>query len=493
MRCRVGRGLVNTAYGSFLILYLYAAAAYGLTREAPLAWFEAGMLATLVLWGVGHGLLGTWPAVGRWPLALGVLALAYGWFVTGVGAVNEALLDDRLPTWESWFPDTLRNSWASYVPELSVAAMTRTSALIAAFWIAIALWRRPTWARALILTMVVTASGMVLLFLLQRLVGGPFLLDSVQANVKLAFATYRYHGNAAAFLNLFWPICLAIAAFAALRRSAGWPLWFFPAALVFLANFLNVSKAGNVLAFVGLIFFALLLIPVVRHEFRRARKTPKTSHLIAALVPLVIIIASLPFALPWGRWEYFAQTAESGADGSRLAAYQVFVQMLPESSWGGFGPGTFQQIYRQYVEGNRALENQAYWTAHQDYIQTLVEWGYAGTAIWGLLLCGGIVPLARLAFRKTERPSREFEGYRIGLADHVRAFLATTPGPQEPVFASGALVAVILTALHALVDFPMQIASIQLFFLTLVALGWSQPPRERASRQPASSEEDEND
>jgi hypothetical protein len=47
------------------------------------------------------------------------------------------------------------------------------------------------------------------------------------------------------------------------------------------------------------------------------------------------------------------------------------------------------------------------------------------------------------------------------------------PSPREPCIAAGAFCAVILTALHAFVDFPMQIASLQFYFLTLLALGWS--------------------
>ncbi len=53
------------------------------------------------------------------------------------------------------------------------------------------------------------------------------------------------------------------------------------------------------------------------------------------------------------------------------------------------------------------------------------------------------------------------------------------PSPHEPCLAAGALCAVLLTALHALVDFPMQIASLQLYFLTLLALGWSYRIKEK--------------
>ncbi|HEY9715625.1 MAG TPA: hypothetical protein V6C72_19280, partial [Chroococcales cyanobacterium] len=54
-----------------------------------------------------------------------------------------------------------------------------------------------------------------------------------------------------------------------------------------------------------------------------------------------------------------------------------------------------------------------------------------------------------------------------------KTFFAAMPSPREPCIAAGAFCAVVLTALHAFVDFPMQIASLQFYFLTLLALGWS--------------------
>ena len=471
MRNAFGNRLLNTSYSLFLAWYVFAAAAYGLTREVPLAVFEWGMGSTFAIWLVAHLFLQRTPRTGIFPWIAVIAVLAFGWFVTSMAIIDDAITDDRLPGWDAWFPDTLRTNWSSYDAQLSSAAMIRTSVLLAAMLLAIDIWRDPRWARALIATMLLSAFAMVIFFFLQRIFGGPFLLDDLFHQTTLAFATYRYWGNAASYLNLSWPITAAVAFFAAIRKSFLWPLWLIPAAAVFAANFLNISKAGNVLAIIGAIVLALLLLPKVLVELKRGKLKIRRGQVLGALIPIILIAVALPFAIPWKRWEYLSNAGVSGTD--RPKAYALFMTMLPDSGWIGFGPGTFQLTYRRYVKDDPQVSHTPYWVAHEDYLQTAIEWGYLGTALWAFVLIPGAVSVGWRAGRKSPRPARETTIYRITLYDHISAFFSTLPAAFEPTFASGAFVAILLTALHSAVDFPMQIASLQLDFLVVIALGWS--------------------
>jgi len=478
MRNTFGNSLLTTSYSLFLAWYVFAAAAYGLTRDIPLAIFEWGMGGTFSIWLVAHILLRRMPRTGIYPWIAVIAVLAFGWFVTSMAILDDAITDDRLPGWDAWIPDTLLTNWSSYDAGLSSVAMIRTSVLLAAMLLAIDIWRDPRWARTLIATMLLSAFAMVVFFFLQRTFGGPFLLSDLFNKTTLTFATYRYWGNAASYLNLFWPLAVAVAFFAAIRKSFLWPLWFIPAAAVFAANFLNISKAGNVLAVIGAIALSLFLLPKALLELKRGKLKIRRGHFLGALIPIILIAVALPFAIPWKRWEYLSNAGVSGTD--RPKAYAKFLTMLPDSGWIGFGPGTFQRTYRRYVKDDPEVSHTPYWVAHEDYLQTAIEWGYLGTALWAFVLIPGAVAVGWKACRKSPRPPRETTTYRITLYDHFSAFFSTLPAPTEPAFACGAFVAILLTALHSLVDFPMQIASLQLYFLALVALGWSYLVREKS-------------
>ena len=86
---------------------------------------------------------------------------------------------------------------------------------------------------------------------------------------------------------------------------------------------------------------------------------------------------------------------------------------------------------------------------HEDYLQTLMEWGWIGSAFWALLFFGSIGVAARTLRRR---------GDDSPLSGRQRLFL------------TGAVLALGGVALHALVDFPLQIASLQLYVAMYVGI-----------------------
>ena len=83
--------------------------------------------------------------------------------------------------------------------------------------------------------------------------------------------------------------------------------------------------------------------------------------------------------------------------------------------------------------------------AHVDYIQSLVEWGWARAGIWAVLFFGGMIRCFYFC-----RWMRSAESALL--------------------FTSGLALAGV--ALHALVDFPLQIASLQIHVAVYLELGW---------------------
>jgi O-antigen ligase len=129
--------------------------------------------------------------------------------------------------------------------------------------------------------------------------------------------------------------------------------------------------------------------------------------------------------------------------------------MVPDAGVMGFGPGTFRVIFPSYQGtydfGSRTVP--LFWKdgffehAHEDYLETLIEWGYLGTLFWSVLVFGGIARGAMRYFQKQTSLS-------------LRWLLLCS------------LLALGGTLAHALIDFPLQIASIQLYVFVLLGICW---------------------
>lgn len=258
------------------------------------------------------------------------------------------------------------------------------------------------------------------------------------------FAAFRYHANAASFLNLSWP-----AAFAVWMRSRSldpsgivtsldFSVFFFLLAAVFV----NTSKAGHILGLVGLALIAW--------RFRSELK-PSNASLPVRLILTVVVVAMaavvlLPtISLSLVKWSELAGTG--GSFHGRLLAYQACLRALPESGFFGTGPGTFRLVFPEYSEylGNRII---GFWYhAHQDWLQGLLEWGYLGFVAWAVIFGGAFIRLGR----RIAEARRED---RMEISDSV------------------SMIALGVVLLHSLADFPLQIPAIQLLVVFYLAVAW---------------------
>ena len=263
------------------------------------------------------------------------------------------------------------------------------------------------------------------------------------------FAFYRYHGNAGAFLNLTWPLVLVFTrrAFASQRTSIISRVFWICASLACgSALFLNASKAA--------LAIGVLISPWVFFTGLKRLKQ-KTLFLVAAAVVLVIagaLFASSQFAHEAAFQRMTNPREVSASFYGRVTAYHQFVNAVPTVGAFGLGPGLFQVAFPYQVSplGNTMVGLREY--AHEDFLQTSLEWGWFGTIFWALLVGGGLY--------------RAFKTY---------AKRELFPSKTDRHLVLGAILCVIGTLAQATIDFPLQIASIRLVFLVLLAFCWASP------------------
>jgi len=123
---------------------------------------------------------------------------------------------------------------------------------------------------------------------------------------------------------------------------------------------------------------------------------------------------------------------------------------LPHVGFFGFGPGTFRVVFPGYNVGSGRTIPGTWRFLHEDYLQTVLEWGWLGSSVWALLFFGGIAVAIR-----------SYKGH--GRREWT---------PRRRVLQPLAIVALLGVALHALVDFPFQIESIQLYVATYLGICW---------------------
>lgn len=268
------------------------------------------------------------------------------------------------------------------------------------------------------------------------------------------FAAFRYHANAASFLNLSWP-----AAFAVWMRSRTKDpgsilssLDFCVLFFVIAAVFVNTSKAGHLLGIIGILAMGWRF----RSELKPRNISRSGVIVLAILLTGMLAVILLPAIFSSiEKWKGFA--ADGGSLRGRLEAYEVCLQAISSTGLYGSGAGTFRFVFHQFSSTKGGDVSASFWYhAHQDWLQGVIEWGYVGFAAWMVLFGGAI-----LRHGKRIREARENGHLEIS--------------------SSVSLIALTLVLMHSMVDFPLQIPAIQLLVVFYLAVGWVGPNRGGAS------------
>ena len=431
----------------FLATLVYAPWAYGSTRDWAVTGLNILMAVIVTLWTVGCLLRRNWPSIPP-TLAITSIALAaQGWFLVAnakfdydPATLEFIKLDPLLP----WAPGTLHRS-------LSLHSTLQVTAMLAAICFVCEMAQRAAWRKRLLWTIGVTGVSLVLLGLAQRFTNAPDIFWGSEEMGQSFFATYRYHSNAGAFVNLVWPIVAGFTLMAFLRGVDGWKrnIWAASLILCLAATAVIASRAAAVLTVVLTILWGAWVF----REIARSRwKGITVATAAVATLVIVLLIGSLAalagLDVSVKRWSKFNR--EVTEENPRLLTTQVCLDMIPEAGAWGFGPGTFQTAF-PYFTHRYGKQIAGKWIhAHEDYLQTLIEWGYVGGVGWAVLLFGGLLNSISRVIRYRNRLPIDVRVTHFALVTSLMGVL-----------------------LHALVDFPLQIASIQLYIAVLLGVLWA--------------------
>ncbi len=267
--------------------------------------------------------------------------------------------------------------------------------------------------------------------------------------VTTFFATYFYHGNAGAFLNLIWPLSagLVIRAFTSRSQPGMRALWTIVFIITFAGVMANTSRMAQVVALVLLVAIGLRFGPGLLRRLPGAQKSVAIAGGLALILALIALAQATHLEQPLTRWQSVSEQIPGDA---RWQASRVALGALPGAGFFGFGPGTFRVVFPGYNIGSGQPVPGSWRFLHEDYLQTLLEWGWLGSSIWALLFFGGIA---------------------LGILSYNR-YATSDWMPRRRVMQPLATLALAGVAMHALVDFPFQIESIQLYVATYLGVCW---------------------
>lgn len=425
-----------------------AAWLYGGTREWAREWISWLLLANTALFVLGVTARLRLPRI-PFPAALGLgFLLLQGWFMTW--NAKRQFIDAA-----QVFVDRhqLCPGWPGFMDEaLVLPSMLLTTGLLGAFCIACDMTPNRIWRQRLWITLAGTGVSIVLLGLAQRLLDAPSIFWDLEHNLGWTFfGVFRYHANAGSFINIVLPLIVGLAVAAFFREAAGMSrvFWTLAALITAAAGFVNVSRAANVLCALLLAGVSVCIASAATQRLALPGQWFPWS-LAAGLLGLAGVLAfSFGVEKSLMRWEMGSWQILRG-DAGRTEAYQILSRSaIPAAGPWGFGPGTFEQMFNIHrTQTGSSLEGR--WDkAHSDALQTPMDWGWTGASAWSLLLMGGLIR----GLRSMKRSWRSDSGQGILSASCVFSLAGVM--------------------LHALVDFPLQIASLQLFTMLIAGILWA--------------------
>lgn len=290
-------------------------------------------------------------------------------------------------------------------------------------------------SRVRILLWVLSINGALLAAeaIVQRAMGTNKLLFFQETRInRLAEAQlgpFAYRSNGAQYLNLIWPMTLALWGVARHKFRRNYQHLLLPCAmLMIVAPVLSLSRGGALIA-IGQMFLCTLFLVAARREMHWGIKI--------GLSFLFLLMAGFGVLIGGPELNKRMENLDRGFAG-REEISDIGRKVIADYPFLGTGPGSMDAIYNLY----RGSVNE-YWPAqlHNDWLETLATFGWIGAGlVWIMLAATLVAPFFK---------------------QH-----STSP-PQFFLFLWLAIAGCLI---HARYDFPFQIYSIILLFLTLCAV-----------------------
>jgi hypothetical protein len=443
MRERTLRSLIEAPRWLLLVTLVYAPWAYGCTSPRAINLLSILMALAIGTWLLGCLVRRVSPRVS--PVALGavLLLLCLGWWM----AFNAHSRYD--PQRLQFIPI---GSLVAFAPggldrAASLAAMAPISGILGIILFVGDFSRRAEWRRRLWWTIGLTGASIAFLGLFQRASGISVMFPYTDQTRAMFFGPYSYHGSAGSFINLVLPAIAGLLLLSVRKAvdDVGRLLWVPALLMALVAASMCFSRTALVLA--GLISLAM--------GWWAVRYLPRTvgrwqMWLYPALVVLAVVgvTASIGWEPMLAKWRILG--SQLNAENPRLLVSSVAWRMAGDAGAFGFGDGTFALAFPLYMK-SLGISIPGVWRhAQQDYLQTIIEWGWLGAAVWFVLFAGAIVCAVR-----------SLRAGHLDSADRTLVFVC--------------IVALLGVALHSLVDYPLQIASLQLYVATYLGMCWGSP------------------
>ena len=329
-------------------------------------------------------------------------------------------------------------------------------------------------------TIVLAGGSIATLGLLQKATGAEMIFwqEAPVRGVTTFFATYYYHANAGAFLNLTLPATagLTLRMFTRPARPVVRAILLSSLVILIVAVFANTSRMAQL---IGAALIVVLLVCFIPTIFRRLSKTEINFGLAgvaAVLLALYAVAQASHLEQSLSRWQKLREHLP--IDPRWIVTKRAFVA-LPETGLFGTGPGTFRALFPHYTPELPEPAQRVWRFLHEDYLQTLMEWGWIGGPLWALIFFGGIATgiqnmHCQEKFRRAAKINMRDRAFEFGSEQiaHSSKPDSWEWTPRQRLLLQLSIFALIGVAVHALVDFPLQIASIQLYAATLLGICW---------------------
>ena len=344
-----------------------------------------------------------------WPLLLFDLLVAASCFNPGFREVilagqNSLVLGDPTP----WLPSAAR-------PLLAAHELWQFNGLVLSSFNLLLVLHNRRLVRAVLFVLGINAVVLAIFGTFQKLTRAKGLwLGLVASPNPRFFSTFIYHNHWGAYIVLSTGVCLGLL-FHFLRRSGQRDIWHSPVLLGALGIFLLAASVPLSSSRSCTVLIALLLGAALVHFLarliRRRRELRESALLPVAGIILTAVLAV--GAIGYLGREVIAQRARLTSEqlahiahedtlNSRLTLYRDTWRMAADKPWFGWGLESYATVFRIYntqrpVE--RWFQTPFYAEAHNDWLQSLAEVGFVGTALLGLLLG---VPFFSVPWRKVE-------------------------------------------------------------------------------------------
>jgi len=402
----------------------------------------------------------------RWVWAFAIGLSTYGWAL----AKFPSAMVDRSSGSISKLDADVWSAFGSVDQLASSSAMTDVSALLMMLLMAIYFGRYRM--SRVIIAFAVTISGVLAALAGLWLRGTDDLgaLWNVPHVPSSVFGLFWYHGNAAAYLNLTWPVglWLFITLIHGHERKVAIQVSFVFAAVAVLVQVLavlvNVSKMGHAVLVIEWILLTIAFL-LVKKQHDGIGVVMSRFVMIAVLYLVVMGTGAWMTGANdgWKRWGVLS--GHRFDDPARRHVAAMAIEIGSDEKWTGRGPGTFEWISPHYAANDPVLMAGRWRYAHNDFAQFFAEWGIIGYVIViGTLLYPLILLLRSMASALIVRDRPKISMQRsLGLSFFV--------------------IAMTCLLIHSLIDFPMQIMASQFQFVVLAGMAFalSLPPHRLAA------------